>query len=51
MIHDVLFPSMFAADEILKANMNLEKVQQELAAKMEKHNAIQTEVILTLEMV
>jgi hypothetical protein len=38
----------FTADEVLKANMNLEKVQQELAAKMEKYDAIQNEVILTI---
>ena len=35
---------LFAADEVLKANMDLEKVQQELAAKVEKHDAIQNEV-------
>ena len=39
------FNFLFAADEVLKANMDLEKVQQELAAKVEKHDAIQNEVI------
>ncbi|KAL5253893.1 hypothetical protein ACHWQZ_G013602 [Mnemiopsis leidyi] len=32
------------ADEVLKANMDLEKLQQELAARVEKHDAIQNEV-------
>ena len=33
-----------SADEVLKANMDLEKLQQELAARVEKHDAIQNEV-------